>query len=57
MDPVMRLESVASLVDLRIDPTDCPLVTEHLTRLLTLVALLMEFSVPEGVEPAPVFRP
>ncbi len=51
------VEHLASLVALSIDPADRPAVAEHLARLLSAAALVMEFPLPENAGPASVFHP
>lgn len=51
------VDEIASRLDLSIDPASRPLVAAHLARLWTAAAVLMEFPLPEDVEPAQVFRP
>ena len=42
---------------LPIAPEHRPDVIEQFARLVALGALFMEFSLPEDIEPGPVFRP
>lgn len=51
------VERAQALLDLRIDPPSRAAVVEHFSRLLEAAALLTDFLLPEGAEPASVFRP
>jgi hypothetical protein len=51
------VDRTAAMVGLPIAPAHRADVIEQLGRLLALAALFMEFDLPEGIEPGPVFRP
>ena len=51
------LDAAASLLDLSIDPAHRPGVLLNLRRIAEMAALVMEFPLPDEVEPAPVFTP
>jgi hypothetical protein len=51
------VDRAAAIVGLPIAPEHRPDVIEQFARLMALGALFMEFSLPEDIEPGPVFRP
>lgn len=51
------VDQAAKLVGLEIAPEHRPGVIRYLTVVLGAAALVREFSLPEDVEAAPVFRP
>jgi Asp-tRNA(Asn)/Glu-tRNA(Gln) amidotransferase C subunit len=51
------VDTLATLLRLRIDPAYREGVLEHFARILTAAALVTEFPLPDEVEAAPVFRP
>jgi len=54
--PEEYLEFAASLSGLSIDPSYRREVLRHFARLLALRTLMLEFPLPEQVEPAPIFH-
>ena len=57
-------EAIAAYVDRAAAIVGLPIAAEHrsevieqLGRLLSVAALFLELSLPEGIEPCPVFRP
>jgi hypothetical protein len=57
-DPIARAaDAQAALLGLRIDPAHRPGTIASLAQTAAMVALLMDFPLPPGVEPAPVFSP
>jgi len=50
------VDRLAVLAGLPIDPADRADVATALAALLEAAALVMEFSLPEDIHPAPVFR-
>ena len=56
-DAAATVEAQAMLVGLRLDPAYRPGVIVNLERIAEMAALVMEFPLPDEVEPAPVFRP
>lgn len=52
-----QVGALSALIALPIDPASRASVGDHLTRLLTVAALVEEFPLPDDVEVAPVFRP
>ena len=51
------VERLAALVGIPIEPESRAAVAENLAGLITAARRLAEFPLPEGVEPAPIFRP
>lgn len=51
------VDRAAAIVRLPISPEHRPEVIEQFGRLMAVAALFMEFPLPEGIEPGPVFRP
>jgi hypothetical protein len=56
-DAEAYVDGAATLIGLPIAPAYRPGVIVNLDRLAQMAALVMEFPLPDGVEPAPVFRP
>ena len=62
MSPAPRVtdadvDRLGELVGLRIDQAERAAVATALAAMLAAADLVMEFSLPEDVHPAPVFRP
>jgi len=53
----MDINNAAAEIGLTIDPAYQAGVQEQLTRLRAVAEFLMEFPLPQDVEPAPVFQP
>ena len=51
------VDRAAAIAGLPIAPEHRPGVIQNLASTLALAALIMDFPLDEGVEPAPVFRP
>ena len=51
------VEQMAQLLDLPLTPEYRPGVVENFTKIAANATLLMEFTLPEDIEPAPVFEP
>jgi hypothetical protein len=51
------VDHLAALVNLSIDPAHRPGVVESFAMLSRMAALVMEFSLPDDVQPPSVFRP
>ena len=51
------VDAIAAAVDLQIDPAYRAGVVETFTGLMRAAALVMEFPLPDTVEPPSVFRP
>jgi hypothetical protein len=51
------VDAAAALIGLPLDPAHRPGVVLNLARIAQMAALVMEFSLPDETEPAPVFRP
>jgi hypothetical protein len=51
------VDRTAAIVGLPIAAAHRSEVIEQFGRLLAVAALFMEFPLPEGIEPGPVFRP
>ena len=51
------VEAAAALIGLPIDPAHRPGVVLNLERIAQMAALVMDFPLPDEIEPAPVFRP
>jgi 1-carboxybiuret hydrolase subunit AtzG-like len=51
------VDTAAALIGLPIAPAHRPGVVVNFERLAQMAAVVMEFPLPDGVEPAPVFRP
>lgn len=56
-DPETYVDGAAALIGLPIDPTHRAGVVLNLERIAQMAALVMEFPLPDDVEPAPVFEP
>lgn len=50
-------EQAAAAIGLPLTPVGLPAVAQQLAGLLNAAALVMEFPLPEDVEPAPTFEP
>jgi hypothetical protein len=57
VDPETYVDAAAALIGLPIDPAHRPGVVLNLERIAQMAALVMEFPLPEDIEPAPVFEP
>ena len=51
------VDAAAALIGLPIDPAHRPGVVLNMERIAQMAALVMEFPLPDEIEPAPVFRP
>jgi hypothetical protein len=51
------VDAAAQLVGLPLDPAHRPGAVLNLGRIAQMAALVMEFSLPEETEPAPVYEP
>ena len=63
-EPELEQDAIAAYVDRTAAMVGLPIaaahraeVIEQFGRLLGVAALFMEFPLPEGIEPGPVFRP
>jgi Protein of unknown function (DUF4089) len=56
-DAEAYVDAAAALIGLPIDPAHRPGVVVNLDRIAQMAALVMEFTLPDEAEPAPVFRP
>jgi len=56
-DAPAYLDAAAQLLGLAIDPAHRPGVLLNLERIAEMAALVMEFPLPDEIEPAPVFTP
>jgi hypothetical protein len=56
-DAEAYVDAAAALIGLPIDPAHRPGVVLNMGRIAQMAALVMEFPLPDEVEPAPVFRP
>ena len=50
------VDAAAALIGLPIDPAHRPGVVLNMERIAQMAALVMEFPLPDEIEPAPVFR-
>lgn len=50
-------EQVAAAIGLPLTPAQMPAVAQQLAGLLNAAALVMDFPLPDDVEPAPTFEP
>jgi hypothetical protein len=51
------VKHMAAIVDLRLRPEHQPGVIENFTQIAEIAQLVMEFSLPETTEAAPIFDP
>ncbi len=51
------VEQISELIDLPIDSEYFPGVVENFATISAIASVLMDFPLPETVEPAPVFEP
>jgi hypothetical protein len=56
-DAEAYVDAAAAIIGLPIDPAHRPGVILNLERIAQMAALVLAFELPEGTEPAPVFRP
>jgi hypothetical protein len=56
-DAEAYVDAAAALIGLPIDPAHRPGVVLNMERIAQMAALVMEFPLPDEIEPAPVFRP
>jgi hypothetical protein len=56
-DPTLFVEQMAAIVGLPLQPEHQPGVIENFTRIQAIAQLVMEFPLPEEIEPAPTFNP
>jgi hypothetical protein len=56
-DAEAYVDAAARLIGLPIEPAHRPGVVLNLERIARLAALVMEFDLPEEIEPAPVYTP
>lgn len=56
-DPADYVEQTAQLLDLPIAPEYRPGVVENFARIAAIATLVIEFPLPDDIEPAPVFEP
>jgi hypothetical protein len=57
LDAGTYVDAAAALIGLPLDPAHRPGVILNMQRIAEMAALVMAFPLPEGTEPAPVFRP
>ena len=51
------VKQMAQILDLNIAPEYLPSVIENFESIAAIASLVTEFSLPENIEPAPVFEP
>lgn len=51
------VDAIASIIDLPIDPSYRPGVIANLERTEAIAQLVMDFPLPDDLEPAPIFVP
>lgn len=51
------IEQVSELIDLPIDPEYLPGVAKNFAAISAIATLVVDFPLPEDIEPAPVFEP
>jgi hypothetical protein len=56
-DAAAYVDATAALIGLPIDPAHRPGVILNMERIAEMAAMVMEFPLPDEVEPAPVFQP
>ncbi len=56
-DAEAYVDAAARLIGVPLDPAHRPGVIVNVARIAEMAALVMEFPLPDEVEPAPVFRP
>lgn len=56
-EPENYVEQMAQLLDLPITPEYRPSVVENFAKIAAIATLVMDFPVPDNIEPAPVFEP
>jgi hypothetical protein len=56
-DLTLFVEQMAAIVNLPLQPEHQPGVIENVARIQTLAQLVMEFPLPEDIEPTPIFHP
>jgi hypothetical protein len=56
-DPERFVDAAAPAVGLALDPRHRPGVVENIGRVAQIARLVMEFPLPDEVEPGPVFTP
>ncbi|MCF2970720.1 DUF4089 domain-containing protein [Synechococcus sp. Nb3U1] len=57
LDPEVYVDSVAKALQLPLHPDHRPGVIENFARILPIAKLVLEFPLPQTVEPAPTFDP
>ncbi|MEN9230835.1 MAG: DUF4089 domain-containing protein [Thermostichus sp. DG02_5_bins_236] len=57
LDPEIYIDQVAKALQLPLHPDYRLSVIENFTRILPIAKLVLEFPLPETVEPAPTFDP
>jgi len=56
-DAQAYVDAAARLIGLPLDPAHRPGVIANLERIAQMAALVMEFRLPDEIEPAPVYEP
>jgi hypothetical protein len=56
-DAQAYVDAAGRLVGLPLDPAHRPGVIANLERIAQMAALVMEFPLPDEIEPAPVYEP
>ena len=51
------VDAAATLIGLPLDPAHRPGIVLNLERIAQMAVLVMDFPLPDEIEPAPVFRP
>ena len=51
------VDAAAALIGLPIDPAHRPGVVLNLERIAQMAALVMDFPLPDEIEPAPIYQP
>jgi hypothetical protein len=57
IDPTDYVHAAASLIDLPLDPHDVPSIVTNFARIEAIAELVLEFSLPDNIEAAPIFEP
>ena len=51
------VKQTAELLNLNISPEYLPAVIDNFSKIAEIAALVIEFNLPENIEPAPKFKP
>lgn len=56
-NPAEYVEQISQIIDLPLNPEQVPGVVKNFATIASIASLVMEFPLPEDIEPVPIFEP